>query len=257
MPFSDPLLGDTGRNAEDKAAVERIQNTYRTSEEYKATARTLAEILSSEQVRYDEVDDLQKRKQELLNRLCPKCVISNTVESQIPPEIKKATEALLHYLHELDSQEFTMKMALESNPILSACKKPENRLSLRKLPECKMEPFLYEIGAFVKEQLSEPKPVPVPLTICFALLRFNSNQSIRQLSDIALYQRECEKHAILVIGRRTVRNENSSRCEFLVRNSYGEKCSRNEPGRTCDRGDYWIDAELLEKNTVQGVRLHH
>ncbi|OFZ53071.1 MAG: hypothetical protein A2428_04245 [Bdellovibrionales bacterium RIFOXYC1_FULL_54_43] len=257
MPFSDPFLGDTGRSPDDEATVKWFMNTFQASEEYKAAARTLAEILSAEQVRYDEVEVFQKRKQEVLHRLCPKCVISNSIETRIPPEIKKATEAVLHHLHELDSQEFTMKMALHSNPMLSACKKPENRLSLHKLPKCTTEPFLYEIGEFLKEHLSQPKPVPVALTTCFAVLQYNEKQSIRQSSDIELYKRKCEKHAILVIGRRTIGSGNSSRCEYLIRNSYGEKCSRDEPGRTCDRGDYWIDAEVLEKNIYQGAALDY
>ncbi|MBF0205692.1 MAG: hypothetical protein HQK53_02275 [Oligoflexia bacterium] len=58
-------------------------------------------------------------------------------------------------------------------------------------------------------------------------------------------------HASLIIGRRNI----AGRCQYLVRNSWGEDCStmRISQDFECDRGNIWVDRDTLVRNITRAV----
>lgn len=68
-----------------------------------------------------------------------------------------------------------------------------------------------------------------------------------------LYQeRQFSPHAVLAVGRRF--NPQSKKCEFLIRNSWGESCSLYEgkyaKASHCDNGHLWVPREELHQNII-------
>ena len=68
-----------------------------------------------------------------------------------------------------------------------------------------------------------------------------------------LYQdRQFSPHAVLAVGRRY--NPQSKKCEFLIRNSWGESCSpyQNKYAKAshCDKGYLWVPREELHQNML-------
>lgn len=58
----------------------------------------------------------------------------------------------------------------------------------------------------------------------------------------------CGGHASVVIGSRF--NKATKQCEFLIRNTYGEKCKYHEDFE-CESGQIWVDHTSLSKNIFQ------
>lgn len=63
-------------------------------------------------------------------------------------------------------------------------------------------------------------------------------------------------HAILVVARK----EENGKCQYFLRNSWGEKCSvySKELRKTCESksGGVWVDRDRLERMTVQTIYLN-
>jgi hypothetical protein len=52
-------------------------------------------------------------------------------------------------------------------------------------------------------------------------------------------------HADLIVGRRW--NQAKDRCEYMIRNSWGQNCAGGMPGIVeCDRGNFWIPDTAVE-----------
>ena len=69
-----------------------------------------------------------------------------------------------------------------------------------------------------------------------------------------LYQnRQFSPHAVLAVGRRF--NSDSKKCEFLIRNSWGESCSvyqgKYAKASHCDKGHLWVPREELHQNIIE------
>ena len=52
-------------------------------------------------------------------------------------------------------------------------------------------------------------------------------------------------HAVLVVGRRW--NNDKSKCEFKIRNSWGEKCEGYKKSIECDHGYLWMTSKMIRK----------
>lgn len=68
-----------------------------------------------------------------------------------------------------------------------------------------------------------------------------------------LYQdRQFSPHAVMAVGRRY--NPQSKKCEFLIRNSWGESCTpyKGKYAKTsnCDKGHLWVPREELHQNIL-------
>lgn len=75
--------------------------------------------------------------------------------------------------------------------------------------------------------------------------RLLQDSSYRGLKSVRL-------HTSSVVGRRWNGQKNS--CEFLIRDSHGEKCgSKYDPSYECDAGNVWIPESLIYPGTVSIV----
>jgi len=72
------------------------------------------------------------------------------------------------------------------------------------------------------------------------------------LEDPNIYQSSAN-HASSIVGRRF--NQDTKVCEYLVRNSWGEKCDKYSRNYTCEKGNIWIPRALLMKHTGQAAYL--
>lgn len=63
-------------------------------------------------------------------------------------------------------------------------------------------------------------------------------------------ENDCGRHASLIIGRRRDPT-NTNRCQYLIRNSWGNGCGAYHSDWECDgpKGSVWIDAETLGRAT--------
>jgi len=59
-------------------------------------------------------------------------------------------------------------------------------------------------------------------------------------------KKPCGYHASLIIGHRLVNQQD----EFLIRNSWGNDCSKYHSDWQCTDGNIWVDADTLIKNTT-------
>jgi len=53
-------------------------------------------------------------------------------------------------------------------------------------------------------------------------------------------------HASTVVGRRW--HEESGKCEYLIRNSWGESCVHYQNPDRCENGNIWVDRDSLKNN---------
>lgn len=61
------------------------------------------------------------------------------------------------------------------------------------------------------------------------------------------YFGHCGGHASVIIGRR---RGPSGKCEFLIRNSWSEKCVSDVfKGENCEKGQYWVDDSTILNNS--------
>lgn len=104
----------------------------------------------------------------------------------------------------------------------------------------------------IQSQLNGGKlATPVALGMCSTVLTAYTSSKGSVMPD----SEECGPHAVLVIGQRLDRKTN--RCEFLVRNSWGSKVGDySKPWKEeVGKGNVWIDAEVLARNTFHSTRI--
>ncbi|HTL11314.1 MAG TPA: hypothetical protein VL588_02420 [Bdellovibrionota bacterium] len=98
--------------------------------------------------------------------------------------------------------------------------------------------------AEVHRLLSQPNPQPVALKICQNFL--SEGSSYVGLTATGAFTPSCDKHYLLVIGRRM----HNGKCQLLLRNSHGDDDDDNyskewEP----HHGNIWVDESALGHNT--------
>ncbi|MBY0471581.1 hypothetical protein K2X30_10480 [bacterium] len=78
---------------------------------------------------------------------------------------------------------------------------------------------------------------------------FKSDSTYRGVYEKGEISDTCRTHITLIIGKRP--NQDTGRCEFLIRNSWGENCGPLVDPWKCEKGtgSFWIDAEALVANT--------
>jgi hypothetical protein len=54
-----------------------------------------------------------------------------------------------------------------------------------------------------------------------------------------------ELHTVLLYGRKT--NPITNECEFMIKDSYGEQCTKYDPQLTCENGYVWLPQQKLKK----------
>lgn len=97
--------------------------------------------------------------------------------------------------------------------------------------------------AEINQVLSHSNPQPLAISLCEDVLRDHSKRSI----DSYGIRRNClNNHVATIVGSRAGPN---GVCQYLVRNTYGSSCEPYDKKWDCVRGQVWIDAEALIKNT--------
>jgi len=103
--------------------------------------------------------------------------------------------------------------------------------------------------------LEDPARLPIPIDYCSRILRPDRGLELptwdKEENKWQVNPESCGKHASLIVGRRF--NQETRKCEFLVRNSWGSRCpesyvTREEGGyiTQCDEnGQLWINSEDL------------
>ena len=117
----------------------------------------------------------------------------------------------------------------------------EKRFSL---PKTNIGQFVV-LGNGVKKidhQLSKNNPV---------VIDYFSN--VLSSSDLAKAKKG-SLHTSLLMGRRWT--SKNSKCEFLLRNSYGSSCDRYSSSYTCEKGYVWIPQENLYHASLLATYLH-
>lgn len=97
----------------------------------------------------------------------------------------------------------------------------------------------------VRARLSKKNAQPVMISYCGNVL--SQGRKYRGLGNTLLdpfKTATCGYHASAIIGVR----EQGNTTQLLVRNSWGEGCSGYSPDWQCDKGNLWLDAEVLAKN---------
>ena len=164
-------------------------------------------------------------------------------------------------------------------------------------PQCQSEMTLTSGGAaeLLRDHFNGPdKILPAGISYCARVLQsgpgFNFGNSASVISGLLnkpKLGRDCGPHGSIVIGRRL--NEKTSKCEYLVRNSWGTSCDYYKPckrwqtnvnqqpltmaeewegsGRSCAEradkpaweckdGSLWVDEETLTDNIGEVAWLH-
>lgn len=86
----------------------------------------------------------------------------------------------------------------------------------------------------VHQILSFKNPQPVAVSYC-------ANFVLKEMPT-----EQCAQHVSVIIGRR---RNSRGKCEFLVRNSWGESCKVYSKAVSCERGQFWVEEEALASNS--------
>jgi hypothetical protein len=118
------------------------------------------------------------------------------------------------------------------------------------------------------ERLLKPNPQPIGISYCAEILttkdhsiagvRHQGNE-LNCRADSANPKSIHTNHGSVVIGQRW--NPETNKCQFLVRNSWGDGCAQyswgpiktadsNPPYPGCERGQIWVDEDALGRNTM-------
>jgi len=142
--------------------------------------------------------------------------------------------------------------------IFADCKNPENHdVFLKKLPK----PTTYTLrpARSVKNSiiklLDRPNAQPVGIGYCMGVLEDANHVGLNRIN---LPKKDCFLHASIIIGKR----ERNGKCEFLLKNTWGEDCSVYSNKWECERGvglrgsrnrsfAIWMDAHQLSRNIIQ------
>lgn len=116
----------------------------------------------------------------------------------------------------------------------------DDRQSFESRPKVKMEFKNSKIFGRISEQMEASRLVGLDYNI--RVLKDSSNRGVK-FSGV---------HTSSFIGRRWSAERNS--CEFLIRNSYGDKCDEQyDPSYECDAGNIWINESKLYSNLLSIV----
>jgi hypothetical protein len=123
----------------------------------------------------------------------------------------------------------------------------------KKLPD----PWTYtHVMASIQSRLSQRAAQPIGIDYCAAVLKHGRGYLAEAHYGSA---DACYPHASLIIGRE---RDSAGRCRFLVRNVWGTDCKSNRHLEysshwTCEegKGNVWVDAEDLVKNTIRAFYL--
>jgi hypothetical protein len=122
-----------------------------------------------------------------------------------------------------------------------------------------------DLAKLADEMLNPSKPPeewqPFSVSYCGEVLRrgasFDGLNRTRQ-SDKKSGQSKCEdsdgdhsNHASTIIGRRY--NETSGKCQLLIKNTWGKKCSDYSSDWECDKGKIWVDMDALGNNVFNAT----
>lgn len=137
----------------------------------------------------------------------------------------------------------------------------ENCKDHKKYFKNKFMPKLFLSEAMTSRQFQISKIDEVINNGKVAGIVYDLRQFIKKGSDVEL------KHSSVVIGRRY--NERNDKCEYLIKNSYGNKCAMYKDNVDCSQkevaGSVWVNQEQLENaiyyivdfSTVQKKQGHH
>lgn len=223
--------------------------------DYGDTEKTLEELVLNGTCSQKAVDRIQGRKK--------KRQLENAVKaySSINQSIKK---------HKIDQYDYCpddqkdlknnirdiLSAALEDSKIhidelrqdiAQACAKKEEKIVPR--PKVKSISFAEtdsdERTQVVHQLLNITRAQPIVVDLCSDILE---NEEFRdQIHQVGM-QTACEKstdHTMLIVGRRLSKG---GKCQFLVRNSWGEKCPAQYLWE-CEKGQLWIDEDKLVNST--------
>lgn len=130
--------------------------------------------------------------------------------------------------------------------------------SLIKLPELAYKNYSLKNFEAVKQSLRDTmrgSPAqPALIGYCANILKTpdylgtSSRTRITHNGALTLKDLEesCKGHANLVIGRR----KSGTKCQYLLRNSWGSDCDSYASTLNCENGNIWIDEEILMKNAI-------
>jgi len=170
-------------------------------------------------------------------------------------------------VHVMNDKDLIHTLLKESSDITTAYKdlmkncsqsphqlKAENPLNPIKL-SCKRFPGEKEAGRHISPHEYQEKlehlldgesPVPTTIGFCSRILTDITKKDAPPASKDS-----CGGHAAVVIGKRPM----NGKCQFLLRNSWGTECDHYSPDiqSQCERGkgNVWVDAETLTKNTLE------
>lgn len=100
-----------------------------------------------------------------------------------------------------------------------------------------------KIQGQMNDQFNNPNPQPMSINYCENVLWDKKTVGID--SSGQFNWSACKSHHIsVVVGQRPT---NDGRCEFLVRNSYGQSCYAY-PDWKCENGQVWVDSKTLINN---------
>jgi len=177
------------------------------------------------------------------------------LDRRIDSELRPSLDAILQLLDEENPLDYLQGMMTQ------ACQAP-HVIRLSRLPSCTNLPTLSASmanGAVARSLQSQRQPVAI--SYCSSVLsggRGTETGAYGLLPAIARVPLpSCYPHVSLVIGQR--RNPTTRRCQFLVRNSWGDSCLGTGPasGRSsaqyssdwqCEGGNIWVDADVLSQN---------
>ena len=97
----------------------------------------------------------------------------------------------------------------------------------------------------IQKNLKNKKSLPIGINYCKKVLYDPKSIGVRRDGN---FKASCKygKHSSMIVGRRRYH----SRCQVLVRNTYGTSCNSYYDRNMCDRGQIWIDIDDLTKNLV-------
>jgi len=98
----------------------------------------------------------------------------------------------------------------------------------------------------IDSTLSQEIPKPALVDICQQLL-MDPDHSYRKSVD-GFFSSECAAHSVLIVGRR--QNSQSGKCEYLIRNSWGQFRGYDSRWEVDERAQIWIDGLELSKSIL-------
>lgn len=149
----------------------------------------------------------------------------------------------------------------------------------QKIPLTKIPPIVIERSAvhgshsagmpkmrdLINRRLDESNPQPIGISYCRDVLLDPNVNGVSERGFLTEATCKGELHSSVIVGRRLLRYQSEGRtktiCQFLVRDSYGTSCNayKDDPNATpkevCERGQVWVDEDVLMHNTSEVYHL--